>query len=233
VVRVFAGQRADAGGFEPTEPCGSLAFKVQRGCPPERFRAGQASVAVHARPGRHARVVVTVDVTGRCVRNSHDRRGERASRRVGGLVPEAGQGPAPGLLRLRRRCVGLPAPWRPALPCCSFRVIPERRPGPGQRPGRRRHLPSTAVIEFSFAACPSSTSRSRPARRGSLRPGSAAGCGRVRAVRAGLKTYRKSSPEAGDSVCDSGQCSTGGEGTMPWRGEPRRSADCHCTQQAP
>ena len=63
---VFAGQGAEAGGFEPPVPRGTLAFKVQRRSAVGRSRAGQRSGVVRARPTRRRRVVVSVDVNGPC-----------------------------------------------------------------------------------------------------------------------------------------------------------------------
>jgi len=60
---VPTGQRAEAGGFEPPVPCGTLAFKVQRRSAVGCSRAGQRSGVVRARPTRRYRVVVSVDVT--------------------------------------------------------------------------------------------------------------------------------------------------------------------------
>jgi len=56
---------AEAGGFEPPVPRGTLAFKVQRRSAVGRSRAGQRSGGVHARPARRHRVVVSVDVRAR------------------------------------------------------------------------------------------------------------------------------------------------------------------------
>jgi len=63
---IFAGQRAEAGGFEPPVPCGTLAFKVQRRSAVRPSRAGQGSGVVRARPTQRHRVVVSVDVNGPC-----------------------------------------------------------------------------------------------------------------------------------------------------------------------
>ena len=57
---------AEAGGFEPPVPRGTLAFKVQRRSAVGRSRAGQRSGVVRARPARRHRVVVSVDVNGSC-----------------------------------------------------------------------------------------------------------------------------------------------------------------------
>ncbi len=61
--RVRAGQTGGRGGFEPPDPFGTLAFKLQRIIAVRSVSAGQTYSAVRTRPAERGRVVVTVVVS--------------------------------------------------------------------------------------------------------------------------------------------------------------------------